>query len=328
MAENTREPGNGEEPLFNIGVVSRMTDIGEAALRVWERRYDFPKSARTAGGHRLYSQQEILRLKWVKMRVDEGMQVSKAIQALNYFEREGGSLSASTLLQPSAPPRAYEDSSLVGYQHRLVDNLIGHSPEGAQQTLADASAIFPLEDVICHVISPAMADIGEAWETGKIDVGTEHFATNLLRHTLLTWMRTGPPAFRVNPVILACAPGELHEGSLLMMGVLLQRLRWPIVYLGQTMPLSALSPLVEALEPSMIIFVAIMDEPAQALLQWPDYLPKAAQTGRPIVGFGGRAFLQHPELAKQMHAVMLGNTLQEGVDTVNRLLHDLNPLLR
>lgn len=73
---------SGEEHLFNIGAVARMTDIQEATLRAWERRYDFPKSGRTAGGHRLYSQQDILRLKWVKLRVEEGMQVSKAILAL------------------------------------------------------------------------------------------------------------------------------------------------------------------------------------------------------------------------------------------------------
>ncbi len=31
-----------EEPLYNIGVVSRMTGISMATLRAWERRYKFP----------------------------------------------------------------------------------------------------------------------------------------------------------------------------------------------------------------------------------------------------------------------------------------------
>src|SRR5215216_1143781 len=71
-----------EEPLFNIGAVSRMTDLPETTLRAWERRYQFPRSTRTAGGHRLYSQQEVMRLQWVKKQLDSGMQPSAAIHAL------------------------------------------------------------------------------------------------------------------------------------------------------------------------------------------------------------------------------------------------------
>jgi len=86
---NPEDMTPNEEPLFNIGAVARMTDIPEATLRVWERRYHFPHSARTAGGHRLYSQQEVERLQWVKKHLDNGMQASLAIQALRRAEQEG-----------------------------------------------------------------------------------------------------------------------------------------------------------------------------------------------------------------------------------------------
>src|SRR5579871_5474194 len=99
-----QETNDVEEPLFNIGVVSRMTDIAEDTLRMWERRYQFPQSARTAGGHRLYSQRDIARLKWVKLRVDQGMQVSKAIRALFHSEQEAANLPPPTLSQPAGAP--------------------------------------------------------------------------------------------------------------------------------------------------------------------------------------------------------------------------------
>jgi DNA-binding transcriptional MerR regulator len=44
-----------EEPVYNIGVVSRMTGIPENTLRMWERRYNFPTPTRTDGGRRLLS---------------------------------------------------------------------------------------------------------------------------------------------------------------------------------------------------------------------------------------------------------------------------------
>ena len=77
---------SSEEHLYNIGVVTRMTGISMATLRAWERRYDFPESGRTAGGHRLYSERDIMRLRWVKGRIGEGMQTAQAIQALRHQE--------------------------------------------------------------------------------------------------------------------------------------------------------------------------------------------------------------------------------------------------
>ena len=77
------------EPLYNIGVVTRMTGISMATLRAWERRYDFPEASRTSGGHRLYSEHDIMCLRWVKSRIDDGMQTAQAIQALRHQETSG-----------------------------------------------------------------------------------------------------------------------------------------------------------------------------------------------------------------------------------------------
>ena len=54
MNSNTNGNATGwnvsEEPIYNIGVVARMTGIPVATLRVWERRYQFPTAERTEGG--------------------------------------------------------------------------------------------------------------------------------------------------------------------------------------------------------------------------------------------------------------------------------------
>jgi hypothetical protein len=173
-----------------------------------------------------------------------------------------------------------------------------------------------------------LRDIGELWADGRVDVATEHLAANHLIHHLLLWMRMGPPVYAVNPVVLACAPGELHEGSLLMLGVLLRRLRWPVVYLGQMMPVSDLRGLIEAVIPAIVVFVAMSEETAHALADWPRWLPEVAEQQRPIIGFGGRAFIEQPELARQVPGEYLGQTLQEGVEVISRMLHELNPLVR
>lgn len=312
--------------MFNIGAVSRMTNILEATLRVWERRYNFPDSTRTSGGHRLYSQHDVFRLQWVKTRIDEGMQVSHAIRALKRAEQDGTFMPLPTTSATATRPLP-EGSSLAQLHARLLKALLVHEVDEANQVIGEAQALYPLEEIILEVIGPTLFDIGVAWEHGRIDVATEHLATNHLRQFLLMWLRVGPPAYATNPVVLACAPGEMHEGSLLMLGVLLRRLRWPVLYLGQTLPLSNLSMFIEDLSPSIVVFVAMTEEPARALIEWPHWLPEAAANNRPIICYGGRAFVEHPELLAQMQGMFLGTTLDEGVQKLNATLHQLNPLL-
>lgn len=312
-----------DAPLFNIGAVTRMTGIAETTLRMWERRYGFPVSQRTSGGHRLYSQHEVARLRWVKQRVDEGLQISQAIQALEHVEREG----VTPLWAPTFTPPEPGGPSAEMFCQQLTEALFQHDIDRADQVLAEAYPLLPVENLVLDVIGPALRRIGDAWAEGRIGVATEHFSSHYLRTRLLMWLRAGPPVYRVSPVALACAPGELHEGSLLMLGVLMRRLRWPIVYLGQTMPLSELPAFVEAVDPAVIVFVAMREEPAQALAEWPRWLPQAASAKHPIVAYGGRAFTEQPALAEQVPGVLLGSTLREGIDTLNRMLHELNPFL-
>ncbi len=266
--------------VYNIGVVARMTDIAENTLRIWERRYGFPTPDRTEGGHRLYSAREVARIQWVKQRLDEGMQIRNAIQALSQHEETGLSVNAS--LESQAVARSSVSSATTRKQ--LLEALIALDKHQADLILGDALAIHSLEQLLLTIIAPTFTAIGQAWQTDRISIATEHFATNYLRHKLLTWMQMAPPEYPVQPVVLACAPGELHEGGLLMLGLLLQRLRWPVVYLGQSIDLPDLIVLVEQIKPSMIVFVAMTEPSAQALSQWPTMASKGQGQENPNCG--------------------------------------------
>ncbi len=324
-----------DEPLYNIGVVARMTGIPVATLRVWERRYGFPDSARTAGGHRLYSEKEVIRLRWVKDRIDEGMQTGRAIRALQHLEQENrltdaalSALSRPTQAAPTFPlparRQAGKDTALAATQRRLTEALVAHNLPGAEQTLAEALALHPLENLILDVIQPTLADIGQLWADGAVSVATEHLSTNFLRHRLLMWMTTGPQPRRAAPVVLVCAPEEWHEGSLLMLGVLLRRQGWPVAYLGQSLPLSDLADFVQQIRPAVVVLLAMMEHSAANLIEWPRWLPEAHRNGHPIVSFGGNVFTYHAEWREKVPGLFLGETLEEGLTRLEQLLQDIN----
>ena len=169
------------EPLYNIGVVSRMTGISMATLRAWERRYDFPESHRTAGGHRLYSERDITRLRWVKHRVDEGMQTAQSINALRHQEQTGHNVLTEQLLTTVTPevirPIQPFDASLrdehknyLGVvQDRLMEALIKRNIQECDEIISEAMAVVSPDALILGALAPIMANIGHLWETGKVE---------------------------------------------------------------------------------------------------------------------------------------------------------------
>ncbi|MBL8119548.1 MAG: MerR family DNA-binding transcriptional regulator [Anaerolineae bacterium] len=312
-----------DEPLYNIGMVSRMTGVPVATLRVWERRYGFPTAHRTPGGHRLVSEREVIRLRWVKARVDEGMQTGQAIRALHHMEQEGRF--PDMMPAPTASVRASVlNPSFATFRERLTELLLSNELQLADQLLGEVLTLYSLEDLILEVVSPSLSDIGQAWEEGRISVATEHLGSNFLRNHLLVWMGTGPQTFEnVPPIILTCAPEEWHEGSLMSLGVLLRRRRWPVAYLGQNVPLYDVGVLARQMKSPAVIFVAMLNASARALIDWPRHFPDAVTTGRPLIGFGGQAFNLSPDLRQQVPGVFLGETLREGVEKIDSLLHTM-----
>jgi MerR family transcriptional regulator, light-induced transcriptional regulator len=321
-----------DDPIYNIGAVARMTEIPAATLRVWERRYGFPDTARTEGGHRLYSDADVRRLRWVKERIDAGMQTRQAVRALKGMEaQEGGidfGLPGNDSL-PSSGMRAAEqvtgsDSYIDLLQNRLVAALLEQDLVYADDILSEGLGLYTPEAVMLHLIRPALAAIGDGWMRGDIAIGAEHYATSYLRQRLIHWLRTGPPLYQVPPTVLACAPGEYHEGSLMIFGALLRRRRWPIAYLGQSIPLPDLAEFVDHTAPLAVVVVAMTQEPAAALVDWPRYLPNATGNEKPVFAYAGRVFSEEPEWRAKVDGVFLGAEIAEGVETLERILRRLS----
>ena len=54
------------EPKYPIRDVSRLTGVNPVTLRAWQRRYGLVVPARTAKGHRLYSDEDIALIQQIR----------------------------------------------------------------------------------------------------------------------------------------------------------------------------------------------------------------------------------------------------------------------
>jgi DNA-binding transcriptional MerR regulator len=71
-----------DPPLYSIGAVERMLGIPSATLRNWEERYGVVEPERSAGGHRLYSRDQLEHLRFVKRKMDLGLNAADAHRLL------------------------------------------------------------------------------------------------------------------------------------------------------------------------------------------------------------------------------------------------------
>ena len=125
---------------------------------------------------------------------------------------------------------------------------------GVQAALDDGLAAFGLEAFVRDLILPTLTAVGRGWEQGSVEISQEHFASNLIRGRLLSlarlWGRgSGPLA------LLACAPGEQHDMTLLAFGLILRSYGWRILFLGADTPLSTPQDAARTTAPAVIVLV-------------------------------------------------------------------------
>lgn len=77
------EPADaGAQPVYSIGAAGRLLGVEPSTLRAWESRYGVVVPARSRGGQRLYSRDQIDHLRFVLAQIAEGVRTADAYRLL------------------------------------------------------------------------------------------------------------------------------------------------------------------------------------------------------------------------------------------------------
>lgn len=68
--------------IYSIGAVARMLDVAPQTLRAWEHRYQQIVPARSEGGQRLFSRDQVDQLSFIRDQIDRGLQPADAHRLL------------------------------------------------------------------------------------------------------------------------------------------------------------------------------------------------------------------------------------------------------
>ncbi len=201
-----------------------MLGISPNTLRSWERRYDFPKPLRSAGGHRQYALPEIEAL---RLTLAETHNVSSAIS----LARERGE-GPSTPARLSAAFRSFDEDTA----NRLLEESLGL--RSVERTI---------EEVLIQAVSSQLeADIN----TVEYEFGWRHATGWLSAQRRLT-----PPATRPEGVMIfdATAPCDLDAIHAQALEIMLRRAGLRTLSLTPAVELSRLGRALRALEPKAVI---------------------------------------------------------------------------
>ncbi len=304
-----------DEPIYNAKAVTRQTGVTPATLRAWERRYGVLLPDRTAGGHRLYSARDIAAIKWLKHQIEQGMTISRAVALLQHqLGRAEFTPQVQILIEAPRPAR-----SLDTIRTDLYEALIDFDEATADEILSEAYSLHPIEAVCVNVIQVTLAQLGHDWALGKITVAHEHFASNYLRRKLIALVDSGPST-RPGTIAIGAAPADMHEMGILLLSIFLRRRGWHVVYLGQAVPLEDLPKALPALNADLLVLAATVADSARILGGIHAWLDRLPATQRPAFAFGGPAFNEHPELIDTVPGTFLGETIQSGIETIERLM--------
>lgn len=247
---------------LTVSAVARRIGVAPATLRTWDRRYGLGPTGHSAGAHRRYSAEDVARLDLMRNLMLNGVLPAEAARAALSQHVEPASL------VPDARPAT--GLHLVTDDSEAPSNVISLDSSKAMvrsltraanmldagacdQILANATSSKGVVWTWENLLIPVLTTVGIKWEQTGEGIEIEHLLAESImgQFRRITAELTEPENAR--PVILACAPHELHTIPIYAIAAGLAEHKISSRVLGARMPAEALANAVKKLGPSAVV---------------------------------------------------------------------------
>ena len=272
---------------YRIHRFSKLTGLSTHVIRAWERRYGLVKPIRGANRYRLYSDEDVRLIRYLKAKVDEGMSIGELAEIgrenlLEQAERE-------LVLAPDEPPPS---ENLVA---DLIQALLDNDRIGFERKLNGALAVIPFEEGLHRFLLPLQEHVGQHWHDGKLGVAQEHYASNQIKQKIFSAMNQLRMVEKGPRIVLACPSQEWHEIATLTASYLCVVRGCRVHNLGANLPISELAKYCEQIRPSYVLLSMTVDRPVNEVKAIIQELVTRVRPHAPI-GVGGHCINTHADL--------------------------------
>lgn len=280
--------GNEEEATFRIQAVAEIAGVPAATLRAWERRYGVPKPKRTSSAYRLYSAEDIERVRSMQRLCEAGLSAAEAARTV---------LGKHPVLAPPPEPANAIDVA----RERILRAAASFDAPRLDAELMRVAYAGDATSVYERVVAPLLIEVGDLWAAGEVSVAQEHFLSERLEVMLRNALTIMRPE-RGERVLLACVSGEYHVLGLLGAALHFTGLGVQPVLLGADTPPEAIADASHKLQPKLI-GLSSTRMPTRPKSLFEQYA--AATAGAPWL-VGGAAATELAPIIEQLGGVVAG----------------------
>jgi DNA-binding transcriptional MerR regulator/methylmalonyl-CoA mutase cobalamin-binding subunit len=188
---------------YRIQHVAKLTGLSKDVIRIWERRFGFISPLRGTNRYRLYTDEDIALLRYLKKETEKGISIGD-LAGVGREELLSRIPKSEPLIQKNVAP--YEEV-IEG----LLKSLQPIDSIAFERKLNESIAILPFEEALIRILIPLQYRVGDLWHEGKLEISTEHFVTKLVQQKLFSSMNQLSLSEIGPKVIIGCPPGERHE---------------------------------------------------------------------------------------------------------------------
>ncbi|WP_181347442.1 MerR family transcriptional regulator [Thalassobacillus sp. CUG 92003] len=268
--------------MYNIKAAAKMLDMPKVTIRSWETRYQAIEPERSPSGHRLYTEQNVEDLKWLKKQVHEhGVKISEAVRQLHELKRARPPLTES------------RSTGLLKTEHyeneieSLYQAVVQVDAERCTYLLDLYFTQFHYRVVFFAIIVPLMNKVGEQWERDTLGVAQEHMISHIVEQRFNQFFRVFPTSYTLPKVLALCPSGENHQLGLLLFTLFLRENGFPVLYLGQSTPLDGLDTIILNQDIRLVCFSISNESQKDTLHDYINHLSRTKQTLQFVVGGKG-----------------------------------------
>jgi len=316
------------EPL-SVGEAAARLGVAASTVRMWGRRYGLTASARSAGGHRRYTPEDLERLADMHAAVISG--TSPAVAAAAVLAGAAGQAGqAGEAAEAAETVEAGEAAEAGGTGRARVARRPGGPggsvlavPGGGRAVRGLARAAFRLdemgvEDAVVEALGrdgtlptwdgllrPVLVAAGNYWQRTGEGIEIEHLLTQAVSNAFVRHVAAVAKFAQDDPILLAGGPQEEHTLALHAARAGLAERGVPARLLGPRTPLRALATAARRTRaPGVLIWSSIPD--AVAL----DELPLVTSAHRRIVVLLGGSGWQGLPVGAVRHCADLSQSVE------------------
>lgn len=294
---------------YPIKVVSQITGLSVFVIRAWEKRYDVVIPSRTETNRRLYSEEDIEKLKLLNDALHSGHNIG-GIASLSVNELKTILGNKNTFTQNN---KVESKEYILEDTKSFVDDCISavkvYDGKTLETILHKASAKLSQPQLIEDLIIPLVYRIGNLWHDGDIRIANEHLASSVIRLFLSNLIEQNIPSDNA-PIIISATPrGQDHELGALIVGVTAAFLGWKVIYLGPNLPEEEIAAVSNSLGAKVVALSIVYPSDdlqlKKDLLNLKRILPENVH-----IIVGGRAADGYLDILREINAVVVNNTKQ------------------